>query len=412
MLTVEEAISIIVRETVPLEPIPVALDDVLNLTLAEPVVSDSDSPPFDKSLMDGFAFRSEDVLQGTRQFLIVGEIAAGDDANMTLNSGQTVRIMTGAPIPKSTDAVVPVELTTTTDEEMKIVAELPQDLYGWNILRQGRSLKKGESLLNRGHRLHPQEIALLAELGIANPNVFPRPRVAVLATGNELVPIDRKPGPGQIRNSNLSMLVASVRQAGAEPIPLGVARDIKAELRAKIAEGLKYEMLILSGGVSAGEYDFVPATLVEVGVREIFHKVQIRPGKPIWFGQFEDDSRRNSENSIHQCSVFGLPGNPVSSMVCFQIFVRTAIRRLMSREPVKPEFVKAELRGYFHTKHDRPTYFPCSLRWTNDRPTVTLTDWKGSADLKSTTDANAMAVIPVGEKTYSPGEILEVIPWR
>lgn len=411
MLTVEEALSKIVREIAPLEPIAVSLNDALHLTLAEPVVSDIDSPPFDKSSMDGFALKSEDVGHGTRKFQLVGEVSAGDEANVSVNSGQAVRIMTGAPIPESTDAVVPVELTSFTTDEMEITSDLPGDLTGWNIFRKGTSLKKGERLLDRGRVLLPPEIALLAELGKAKPHVTPRPRIAVLATGNELVPVERTPGPGQIRNSNESMLVALVEQAGADPVPLGVARDDQAELSAKIAEGLKHEMLILSGGVSAGKYDLVPATLEAAGVREVFHKVQIKPGKPIWFGQREEDSGQSTGENTAECSVFGLPGNPVSSMVCFQIFVRTAIRRMMSRYPAEPVSVKAKLTGDYHTNNNRPTYFPCELNWTNDGPTVTMTNWKGSADLKSTTDANAMAFVPPGEQNYSDGETLEVFPW-
>lgn len=263
----------------------------------------------------------------------------------------------------------------------------------------------GETVVSAGTRLLAPQLGLLGELGRGTVCVRSRPLVGVLATGDELVPVDERPGEGQIRNSNQTMLVAQVRQAGASGWPLGIARDKREHLKSKIAAGLKCDVLCLSGGVSAGKLDLVPSELQSAGVREVFHKVQIKPGKPVWFGVLDGGSTADGRPRY----VFGLPGNPVSSMVCFELFVRTALRRLMGINPAQP--IMARLQVEHGARGDRPTYFPARLQWTDDGLAVRPVDWRGSFDLRATAEANAMILFPAGERTYAAGEMVPVYEW-
>ncbi|MFO0917015.1 MAG: molybdopterin molybdotransferase MoeA [Planctomycetaceae bacterium] len=216
--------------------------------------------------------------------------------------------------------------------------------------------------------------------------------------------MDQQPGPGQIRNSNESMLTAQIRACGAVPVPLGVARDHREELAAKIAAGLTNDLLVLSGGVSAGTLDLVPSELAAAGVRQVFHQIEMKPGKPLWFGQFHDAFGRG-------CYVFGLPGNPVSSLTCFEVFVRTAIRQMMGEKPAVVPAVSARLQHDHRQRRDRPTYHPAQLSWTVTGPEVSLVPWHGSSDIASTITANAMAYLPGDEQHYSAGETLQTTLW-
>jgi molybdopterin molybdotransferase len=421
MLTVAEAIAEIVAHIERLPPTRVALQDSLGLVLAEDAISDLDSPPFDKALMDGYAVRSADVSGGRARLRVVEEVSAGQVPRRPVGPGEATRIMTGAPIPEGADAVVPVEHTLLPGgigHGSHVAIETGPVVAGRNVLKQGESTRHGSCVLAAGRQIRPQEIGCLAELGKEAVNVFSRPHVAVLATGDELVPVSKVPGPGQIRNSNESMLVAQIGRLGADPVPLGVARDDRAELASRIARGLDYDILILSGGVSAGKLDLVPTVLAEAGVRQVFHKVRVKPGQPVWFGVLErpagaraaTDGAQNP-NSPRHCCVFGLPGNPVSSMVCCELFVRTAIRRLMGIEPAKPTPWRARLTKDHFNGGNRPTYHPARWEWTEAGPLVEPVPWVGSADLSATTGANAMALFPEGERLYSSGSMLDVFLW-
>jgi len=411
MLSVQEALLSVLDEVQPLPPSRSGLGEALGLVLAEEIVSDIDSPPFDKALMDGFAVRSSDVQQGTRTLRVIEHVNAGQVPTKRLASGEATQIMTGAPIPEGADAVVPVE-DTEQDQAAKLVEITVEEFQtGANVLVRGTSAKIGEELMSAGQLLRPQELGALAELGRHQLWIRPRPTVAVLATGDELVPIDQSPGPGQIRNSNETMLVAQIRRAGAEPVPLGIARDEPTHLRERILSGLRADMLLLSGGVSAGQRDLVPAALESVGVRPLFHKVNVKPGKPIWFGRLDRDRKTAPDSGETPCYVFGLPGNPVSSMVCFELFARTALRRLRGVEPADPQPVQAALAELHTTRGDRPVYHPARLDRTGCGPVVTLVRWQGSADLQGTVAANSMAHFPPGEATFAAGSAVDVIRW-
>jgi molybdopterin molybdotransferase len=258
-------------------------------------------------------------------------------------------------------------------------------------------------------------------LGKETVAVYSRPRVAVLATGDELVSVNRVPGPGQIRNSNEVMLAAQLRQMGAIPVPLGVARDVHDELREAISRGLACEMLLLSGGVSAGKLDLVPDVLADLGVREVFHKVRVKPGQPVWFGIMDShlagDQKSNgglsptSEPARSPCYVFGLPGNPVSSMVCCELFARTAVRRLMGIEPATPQVLRSRLLRDHFNGGNRPTYHPARWELADSGPVVEPVKWVGSSDLSATVEANAMALFLDGGRMYPAGTMLDVILW-
>jgi len=285
VLTVPEALSAIEAAVKPLASTSLPLSDATGLVLAEEIFADRDSPPFDKALMDGYALRAADVLNGRATLRVIEEVTAGQVPQLAVGTGEATRIMTGAPIPAGADAVVQVEHTRFVSENSDDVEiETGPVFAGRNLIFRGASVRAGDRVVPAGQRLRAQEVGCLAEVGRSQVSVFPRPRVAVLATGDELVPIDETPGPGQIRNSNEAMLVSQLIQAGVTPVPLGIARDNVAELREKISLGLQCDALLLSGGVSAGKLDLVPSVLVALGVRQVFHKVRVKPGQPLWFG--------------------------------------------------------------------------------------------------------------------------------
>jgi molybdopterin molybdotransferase len=418
MLTVAEAIAEIVSHVERLPPTRVALADSLGLVLAEDVFSDLDSPPFDKALMDGYAVRSSDLSTGRARLRVIEEVLAGQVARGPVGAHEAIRIMTGAPVPDGADAVVPVEQTRFDATDAEVVVESPPVAPGKNILKRAESMRRGTRVLSAGRLIRPQETGCLAELGNDTVSVYPRPHIAVLSTGDELVSVSETPGPGQIRNSNEAMLVAQVRRLGAEPVPLGIARDRRAELSERIAQGLAGDMLLLSGGVSAGKLDLVPALLAEAGVRQVFHKVRVKPGQPLWFGVL--DPRENpgtghsggkSARRFSPCCVFGLPGNPVSSMVCCELFARTAIRRLMGIEPAVAAPVRARLTKDHFSGGNRPTYHPARWEATGIEGVVEPVRWVGSADLCATVEANAMVLFPEGERRYLAGTMLDVFLW-
>jgi molybdopterin molybdotransferase len=394
LLSVADAVALILQQVRPLRPETFPLDGAaLGLVLAEDVVSDLDMPPHDKAMMDGYAVHCPDL--GPRT--VVEEITAGQTPHHTLRPGQASRIMTGAPVPSGADAVVMVERTRLLDDGRVQIDEQPQP--GQNILPRGREMRKGEIVLKAGAELRPQELGLLAAVGRTTVEALPRPRISILPTGDELVDAPAVPGPGQIRNSNGPMLAAQVWQAGGIPIPLGIARDNLDNLRSLIRGGLHEHVLILSGGVSAGKLDLVPGVLREAGVQAHFHKVQMKPGKPIFFGTLDPpDSYRS------RTLVFGLPGNPVSSLVCFALFVRPALQRLRGLADAGPSFVSARLAANFTYNTDRPTYHPAFLETGPTGWQVRPVAWFGSADLRGLTAANALILLPQGDHRHQAGD--------
>lgn len=389
MIALEDALTLVEAHARPLAPRQVALGDAAGLVLAEDVTSTVDSPPYDKTLMDGYAVVNSDR---TEVRTVIEEIGAGSVPQQPVTAGTATRLMTGAPLPAGADAVVPFEKTEPVDD--RSVRFLQTDpAPGQHVLRRGAALTVGQRVVCRGTVVRPIEIGILAEIGHAPVMVQPRPRVTVLPTGNELVAADEQPAAGQIRNSNGPMLAAAIARDGGAAIELPVARDEPQELRRLISTGLDADVLLLCGGVSAGKFDLVPDALAELGVAEVFHKVALRPGKPLWFGTKDVGDRRTL--------VFGLPGNPVSSLVCYELFVRRTLSALAGRGFVAPQQVSARLSHDFEYRGGRASCLPAAINFppTDDpqgnqavdaRPTVEILPWRGSADLAALAQANGL----------------------
>lgn len=404
MITVDEACRLVLENAQAAAPTQCAGFKALGCVLAQDIVATIDSPPHDKALMDGYAVRAEDVARPGATLTILEQLTAGQMPSRTVEIGTATRIMTGAPIPPGADAVVMFERTENLspgESEARVRFQDPAAVRGQNILRRGVSIRQGDTILRAGHVLRPLEIGLLAELGEMHALVYPSPSVAILATGNELVKGDDRPGPGQIRNSNGPMLECLVLESGGRPFDLGIARDEEEDLKHGIQAGLEHDVLILSGGVSAGDLDLVPQVLVRLGVEEVFHKVKLKPGKPIWFG-------------VRSCSdgrkklVFGLPGNPVSSLVCFLLFVRPALERIAGRSQVDHRRRHATMAVDFPLKSDRPTFYPGRAVDENGTWRVTPLNWRGSSDLAALAQANVLIYFPAGTTTVRADEPVTV----
>ncbi len=402
MHTVDQALALVVEHAHALAPRSVPLSHSLGLMLAEAVTSDIDSPPYDKALMDGYAVRHDDLASGSAQLQVVDEVTAGDTPHRPLRPGEATRIMTGAPLPEGATAVVMVEesqLLPGEPPQVRIQTSPPRE--GQHILRAAVCMRRGEEVLPRGHVIRPGDVGLLAEVGRSRVLVIPRPQVAVLATGNELVAANQHPRHGQIRNSNGPMLLAMAASAQADTHDLGIGRDDPRALRERILTGLQNDVLVLSGGVSAGKLDLVPLTLEQCGVVPVFHKLLLRPGKPLWFGHHAE------RNAL----VFGLPGNPVSSFVCFHLFVRLAIARLAGVGVERPPLKVACLAADFQHRGDRPTWHPAELFEDEGDRTCQPVRWQGSADLRALAKAQCLAHFPAGDRHYRAGEHVEVLPF-
>ena len=406
MISVEEATELIAQHTADPRVAEVKLSDALGRRLAEDVASDVDSPPHDKAMVDGYAIVAADLRGDRTELAIVEEVTAGSVPTRPIASGRATRIMTGAPLPEGADAVVMVErteLVTGSQQTPNVRITQPAIEVGKNIMRRGTSLQCGEVVLSTGCHVGPKEIGLLAEVGRADVAIFSPPAVAILATGDELVPAGEKPAAGQIRNSNSPMLTALATACRATVDDLGIARDDRDSLRRAISRGLQADVLVLSGGVSAGVLDLVPEMLVELKVEQIFHKVRLKPGKPLWFGVCQDGDSRGH-------LVFGLPGNPVSSFVCFALFVRPVLARLAGAQSPRSAWREATLSEPFEQRGDRPTYHPAVLRYRQGRAEVTPTAWRGSADLRGFTVGNCLLLCPAGDRRFEPGGLLDVLP--
>jgi molybdopterin molybdotransferase len=397
LLPVAGAQEIVLRYARPLPPESVPpTSAALGRILAEDVESDIDMPPYDKALMDGYAIQSADVSGEQIELQVIEEITAGRTPTRRIGPMQAARIMTGAPMPEGADAVVIVERTRVLDINRIRLEDLAVK-PGQNVLPRAKEMRRGEAILAAGTEIRPQEIGVLATVGRTSFRAYPTPHVALMTTGDEVVEADQQPGPGQIRNGNSPMLAAQIARAGGVPRYLGIGRDNVEHLRKLIAEGLHSPMLVLSGGVSAGVADLVPGVLRESSVEAHFHKIAMKPGKPLFFG------------TRGETLVFGLPGNPVSSFVCFELFVRPAIRRLRGCSEAGPLVVHARLTENFTYATDRPTYHPAWLDAHKEGFRVRIVPWFGSADLRGLTRANALVLLEPGALEHRAGEMRSVL---
>jgi len=372
----------------PAEPVKAPLADADGLVTAAAIHATGDSPPFDKALMDGFALRAADYAAGRREFRVIGELTAGMAPETVVEAGTAIRIMTGAPLPRGADCVIPVELSRPSEGSV-VFDETPRATAEWNLARRGQAIKAGDLIIPRGTLLGPAQLGSLAEMGHSEVLAIPRPKVSIIATGDELVPYDQTPGPGQIRNSNELMLVSQVKRAGADLDFSTIARDNRPDLTAAVQRGLAADFLVLSGGVSAGVLDLVPSVLAECGCEEVFHGCNVKPGKPIWFGQLPAERSGNGRPRW----IFGLPGNPVSSMVCFELFVRTGIRRRRGISPSPPPMQTVRLAAPHVSRDSRPTYFPAVIRQAENGLEALPLNWQGSFDLQTVALANGFILL-------------------
>lgn len=368
----------------------VPLLDSMHRILREDVLCDADSPRFDKAIRDGFAVQFEDVAAVPATLRIVGESRAGAAADVTVSRGQCCEIMTGAPLPAGANAVVMVENSERISPESVRILKTVRANEG--LLRRGVEARQGEKILQAGRRIGLPDLGLLASTGKSSVMVSKKPRVAVVATGDELVEVDQQPEPGQIRNSNTYTICAQVKEAGAEPVVLGIGRDNLDDLRSKIAHGLEHDVLLVSGGVSMGKYDLVENVFAEFGVEVLFDKIAMKPGKPTVFGH-----RGNTY-------VFGLPGNPISTMVAFHMFVRPLILFLLKAENTSPRILQAKLEAAAKCDPERAALVPALVRFEAGQYWIQTAPWKGSSDLVGLARANALIMIPRRSGTLETGE--------
>lgn len=372
-----------------------SLDRVRGRVLAMDVAADRDYPPFQRSTRDGYAVRAGDLARLPATLECVGEVRAGEHIENKVGPGQCVMIMTGAPLPAGADAVVMLEHTSR--EGTRVEVSRAVEAFE-NIVRQGSEAAKGSRVLPRGRRLGPSEMGLLATVGRVQVEVFLEPRVAILPTGDEVVSFDCQPEWFQIRNSNAVTLAAQVAAAGGVPRRLDIAPDRTEPLRCLIEEGLGADLLLLSGGVSMGKYDLVEQVLAQLGAEFFFQGVAIRPGKPLVFGRVRDRF------------FFGLPGNPVSTFVTFELFVRPAIAMLGGADFECPMFLRARLGKPFHQRIGLTAFMPARVEDQSGDPVVNLVGYQGSGDLVGVAVANCFLVVHPEQTDLEAGDWVDVLP--
>jgi molybdopterin molybdotransferase len=379
--------------------------------LAEPIIADRNFPPFPRATRDGYAVRAADLAKLPATLKVVGEIKAGPaDAVLQIEPGQAAAIMTGAPAPPGSDAVVMVEYTSRDGDQVTITRGITA---GDNIVPTASEAKRGDRLLPPGVRLDHAAIAVAASVGRSRLLVYSKPRVAVLATGDELVDIDVPLARNQIRNSNTYSLAAQIQAAGGEPVLLPIAPDEPERLRELIADGFEADLLLLSGGVSMGKYDLVEQVLTEFDAEFFFTGAQIQPGRPVVFGRVrcgagapvrEGDSVQSSHKYF-----FGLPGNPVSTMVTFELFARPILEALAGMTRRKLVFLHARLKSEIRVKPGLKRFLPATLSGEFEQAEVELVRWQGSGDIAATAAANCYIVIPPDEEIIKAGDWAPVL---
>jgi len=378
--------------------------------LAEPVLADRDIPPFPRSTRDGYAVRAADLAQIPTTLEMIGEIKAGEDPGKIpshLGNKQTVSIMTGAPVPSGADAVVMVEYTTLNSDRVEIRKTVE---VGENIVPRGAEARHGNPLISVGSRLNDAAIALAASAGKSSLQVYKRPTVAVITTGDEIVDVDATPGPTQIRNSNGYSLGVQVRAAGGDPLILPIAPDEPQRLRTLIEEGLKSDLLVLTGGVSMGRYDLVEQVLSEMHAEFFFTGAKIQPGRPVVFGSCAVGTGADVPALEKRSTYFfGLPGNPVSTMVTFELFARPILEALAGMSPRPLTFVYARLKSEIRVKPGLKRFLPAILSGECEHSQVALVPWQGSGDIAATARANCYIVISDDRDRIPAGEFVAIM---
>jgi molybdopterin molybdotransferase len=423
VVSFEEARHLVERHAAGVGPGGVETLDLLaavGRVLAEGIVADRDFPPFARATRDGYAVRAADLAQVPARLEVLGEVKAGDWPEpevCSVGRGQAVGIMTGAPLPAGTDAVVMVEYTVAAGTAVEIQRGVKP---GENFVPRGAEARAGQRLLDRGRRLDHAGIAIAASVGKSPLQVFRKPRVAVLSTGDEVVEIDAAPGPAQIRNSNSYSLAAQVQNAGGEPVRLRIAPDERERLRALIEEGMGCDLLLLTGGVSMGKYDLVEQVLAELKAEFYFTGAEIQPGRPVVFGSCGAGTLARVDSGVaastrarapapHKKYFLGLPGNPVSTMVTFELFARPMIEALAGMTPQPLVFLRARLKSEIRTKTGLKRFLPAVLSGEFENAEVELARWQGSGDIATLARANCYVVIPPDRERIEAGEWVSLL---
>ena len=406
MIGVKEAQKIILNSIKSSGTETVNLDDSLDRIIATDIRANTDLPSFDNSAMDGYAIKSKDVKGvskiGPGILKVVEDLPAGYVARKKVKTKEAIRIMTGAPLPRGADSVVMVEFTKRVERAKKLgsgsVKIYKETRTGENIRMSGEDVKRGQKVLSRGSILRPQELGMLVALGVDKIKVSKRPRVGILATGDELVDVGEKISKGKIRNSNSFIVHAQALKCGAIPIDLGIAKDTKAKIRRKIEAGLKKDLdiLLVLGGISVGDYDLVKDVLFDLGMRMRFWKVAQRPGKPLAFG------------IIRGIPVFGLPGNPVSSTISFEEYVRPSILKMQGAKELFRPLVQATMTENFRKKKELRYFIRANIRQRRGKFYASTTGPQGSGIISSLVLADGIIVAPEGVEVLKKGQAVSV----
>ena len=397
MQSIENALELILSNKQNFGTETISIHDCLDRVLAEDIYADRDYPPFNRATMDGYAIISQDINIGKNSLLkITDTIHAGEAKQFALESGNCIKIMTGAPVPKRANAVIRIEDTHINGNEIHFnVKQLKENQ---NIAIQGEDARKGDLLIKKGTKLNPNSISLLAVTGHAKLEVYKLPIIAIVSTGNEIVAVESVIQPHQIRDSNVHTLKNSLLNYCISAIQTALIVDDKIALTNTLSELLNTDIIIISGGVSKGDADYVPEILKYLGVIEIFHRVSIKPGNPLWFGKMPNGG-----------VVFGLPGNPISVQVGYKVFIESFIRKCFDMEPIEPIFLP--LLGEKSKKSNFTEYFPCKLTHENKKSGLAINKMNTSGDISTTNNSDGIAIHPSEIQTIEKGEFVEFYFW-
>lgn len=408
ILSFEDARHAVEQHAAALEARGVETVDLLSADgriLAESLLADRDLPPFPRSTRDGYAVRSDDLSVLPARLHVIGEVRAGErqeNIPSITRGGDAVSIMTGAPVPPGANAVVMVEYTSADGDMVEITRGVTA---GENVVPAGAEARKNSVLIEKGTRLDAASVALAASAGSSLLLAYQKPQIAVITTGDEIVDVDAAPGPTQIRNSNSYSLAVQIRNAGGEPVLLPIAPDESEGLRALIEEGLNSDLLLMTGGVSMGRYDLVEQVLAELNAEFFFTGAKIQPGRPVVFGKCRVTTGPKAATYF-----FGLPGNPISTMVTFELFARPMLEALAGMSRRKLKFAHAKLGSDIHVKTGLKRFLPAILSGEFEDSVVELVPWQGSGDIAATARANCYIVIPPDREQISAGEFVAIMP--
>jgi molybdopterin molybdotransferase len=397
MITFDQAVSIVLENCTPSGTVKAGIDGAAGKILAQDVISDTNMPPFNRAAMDGYAFRAKDAAE-CGILKIVGTVAAGEVRSKPVPLGGAVRILTGAPVPADCDTVLQQEkVISEKDERITINAKIEA---GMNIASMGEEIKDGQTVLKKGTIVTPPVSAVLAQVGGSSVEIYPVPVAGILTTGSELANPEDKLKKGQTRESNSCAIYNQCTRFGANPVRLGSASDNSDSLEEKISDGLKHDLLVITGGVSVGKFDLVPDTLKKSGVDILFHKVSQKPGKPILFGK--------KGNTL----VFGLPGNPVAALVCFELYVGPAIRHLSGEVNFRTEWTDARLESATPIDTNRTLFKWCKINTSNGQMQIHPVKSHGSADIMSVAGTDGLARFDEGKYTLGTDVPVKFAYWR